>query len=586
MMRFLSLGAAACVACLLLAVAPALSANRYRPEPVDFSVAAPGGASAASASGHGRAVQSRPLRTSKRFNLVGLTWGRGAPAEPTVRVRTRRDGGKWTRWNTISAHAADGPDPGSRDREAVRTSSPDWVGEADWVQYRTSTKLPRLRLRFMNVRGTATRADRARTALRRVANSGVVSLAGLAPSGVAKAAGAQPPIVSRADWGAEDCQPRGSAEYGEVLTAFVHHTVNANDYTRAEAPDMVLAICRFHRNTNGWNDIGYNFVVDRYGTIYEGRAGGITRPVIGAQAQGYNAQSTGIANLGTFTSVQQTPAALSSVAQLIRWKLPLEGVPTAGTTTLVSAGGSENRFPAGRRLTLQRVIGHRDTGATSCPGDSLYAQLPELRRLVGGLQPGGLKTRISGAVVARRSTVSFGSATTFSGSLTAGGAPPPVSVPVQVQAFVGRRWKTVSTVSTDTAGAFAAQVSVKQTRNLRAHFPGQGELREANSKVVALAVKPRLTITRRPKRARTRGRAAVLGTVSPRRTIVYQVLQQRRGKRWKVVGSKAVRTTRKGAFSTFFVPAAEGRYRFYVAVRKDSKFARSASKAYPVTVGR
>ena len=585
MMRILSIGAAACAACLLVAVSPALSAHRYHPKPVDFSMAVSGGATAATA-GHGRGVVSKPLRTTKRFNLVGLTWGRGAGAEPTVGVRTRIEGGRWTRWNTVYTHAEDGPDPGTGEPQTHGTSNPDWVGEADWVQYRTTARLPRLRLHFMNVLGTATRADRARTALRRVANTGVVSLAGVLRTGIAKAGGPQPPIVSRADWGARDCKPRTSPQYGEVKTAFIHHTVNANDYTRAEAPDMVLAICRFHRDTNGWNDIGYNFVVDRYGTIYEGRAGGIDRPVTGAQAQGYNAQSTGIANLGTFTSVKVTPEALSAMAKLIRWKLPLEGVPTSGSTTLVSAGGSENRFPAGKQLTLQRVIGHRDTGATSCPGDALYAQLPELRRLVGGVLPGGLTTKVSASSSATRAGALYGAASTFSGRLTAGGAAPPVSVPVQIQAFVGRRWKTMTTVSTDTAGNFAARVILKQTRNLRAHFPGQGDLRETNSKVVRLGVRPKLTVSRPITRARAGAAARERGKVSPRRGLVYQVLQQQRGESWKVVGVRALATTGTGAFSGFFVPAQKGSYRFYVATRKDSKFVRSASKTYPLTVTR
>ena len=115
----------------------------------------------------------------------------------------------------------------------------------------------------------------------------------------------------------------------------------------------MLGICRYHRNSNGWNDVGYNFLVDRYGTIYEGRAGGIGNPVVGAQAQGMNAETTGIANLGTFTgAAYQTPEALDAMARLIRWKLPLHGAPTAGAVSVLSTGGSTSRFPRGTRTVV------------------------------------------------------------------------------------------------------------------------------------------------------------------------------------------------------------------------------------------
>src|SRR3712207_3426080 len=129
---------------------------------------------------------------------------------------------------------------------------------------------------------------------------------------------------------------------------------------------MVLGIARYHRDSNGWNDVGYNFLVDKYGQVFEGRAGGVDQPVIGAQAQGYNSVSTGIACLGDFNTIAQSPAALEAIARLLAWKLPLHGTPVAGAVTVTSAGGATNRYRAGAAVTLQRISGHRDGNNTAC----------------------------------------------------------------------------------------------------------------------------------------------------------------------------------------------------------------------------
>ena len=582
--RSLVTGALVCVIALLGVAAPALSLRPFRPEPVDFSMTPPAGALLGKVARQRDGVVSRPLRAPKRFNLVGLTW-RGAGREPAIAVRTRRLGGKWSRWTPLAGEPADAPDPGAEGRRGG-SSSPVWVGEADWVQYRLSERLPGLRLRFVNVRGTATAADRARTAVRRVASAAVLAAAGVVRGSEAQAQDPEPDIVSRDEWGAEKCRPRSAPDMGQVRAAFVHHTVNPNNYTRSEAPDVVLAICRFHRNSNGWNDIGYNFLVDRFGTIYEGRAGGIDQPVVGAQAQGYNAQSTGIANIGTFTSVDQTPEAMASLAALIRWKLPLHGVPTTGTTTLTSAGGASNRFPAGRSVRLRRISGHRDTGATACPGNALYAQLPELRALVGEVQPSGIATSLRGRVLTRKAIVAFGGTAQVSGRLTVLGGPPPAPLPVELQALVGSAWRPVATAITDATGTFTSSVTPKRSRALRVRFGGFGELRRSTSPRFTISVKPTLALSGVPASASAGRRVRFSGRVQPRKRYVYQVLQQRRRGRYRTVGTRRLRVRGDGTFRGRFVPASAATYRLYVVAKRDRATVRAASPRYRLAVRR
>ena len=111
----------------------------------------------------------------------------------------------------------------------------------------------------------------------------------LAPLGMP----AEPPIVTRAGWGADEALRSGAPLYGVVRCAFVHHTVNGNTYSRSQAPALVRGIYYYPRRSNGWRDIGYNFLIDRFGTIYEGRYGGVAKAVIGAQVLGFNSMSTG-----------------------------------------------------------------------------------------------------------------------------------------------------------------------------------------------------------------------------------------------------------------------------------------------------
>ena len=299
---------------------------------------------------------------------------------------------------------------------------------------------------------------------------------GVRPAGLrARAAQATPPpYVTRAQWGAAGCPPRSSPDYGEVRSVHVHHTVSLNDYTPAEAPGIVLAICRYHRNSNGWNDIGYNALVDKYGTLYEGRAGGLDQAVVGAQAQGFNSVTAGISNIGDHTSLPQTPEALAAMASYIRWKLTIHGQPLGGRVTVTSAGGSASRYGAGARVTLERVIGHRDTGRTACPGAALYAQLPELRALVetGAVAPfQSFATRLTAGLT--DDSIDFGQPAPVSGALVDPSGLPLAGERLDLQVASDGSWRTARRVTTGPDGVFFTELKPARRMYVRVRYPGR-----------------------------------------------------------------------------------------------------------------
>lgn len=198
---------------------------------------------------------------------------------------------------------------------------------------------------------------------------------------------AKPRIVPRTAWIADAERGQPPPRYDDrVVAVFVHHTDSPNGYDCADAPRIIRYLYAGQTGSRDWDDIGYNFVVDRCGTVYEGRAGGVDRPVTGAHTQGFNHRTAGIAALGTFTAGEPVPQAMTdAIAALAAWKLGLSGTDPRAGVRLVSSN-SLSRWASGTTVTLPALAGHNAGYMTSCPGAALTARLPEIRQTAARLQ--------------------------------------------------------------------------------------------------------------------------------------------------------------------------------------------------------
>jgi N-acetylmuramoyl-L-alanine amidase len=188
----------------------------------------------------------------------------------------------------------------------------------------------------------------------------------------------KPTIVPRSAWQSDQGAPLQAEYDGVVRAVFVHHTVGDDSYRPEAVPGIIQSIYGDHRRRRGWDDIGYNFLVDRYGTIYEGRHGGIDRPVVGAHTEGFNHETVGIAVIGAYRRGVEVPEpVLEAVARLAAWKLGTFGIDPNGRSELTSTN-SKSRYDLGSHHAFNAVSGHRDACFTECPGDALYAKLPEI----------------------------------------------------------------------------------------------------------------------------------------------------------------------------------------------------------------
>ncbi|OAL11561.1 N-acetylmuramoyl-L-alanine amidase [Streptomyces noursei] len=214
----------------------------------------------------------------------------------------------------------------------------------------------------------------------------------------------RPPVVSRADWGADESISPEEPSYlpgGKIKAVVVHHTAESNSYTCEQAPAVVRGIYAYHVKQLGWKDLGYNFLVDKCGTVYEGRKGGVDQPVQGAHAYGFNAETTGISVLGTYTDAAPSQAAMLSVAKVAAWKLGQYGVDPTSSITL-TAGDSGRSYTGktwskGAQLSFPAIHGHRDGYNTQCPGNAFYGQLSTIRSWAGGPVTGLAIKSVTGA---------------------------------------------------------------------------------------------------------------------------------------------------------------------------------------------
>ena len=335
---------------------------------------APGG-SLAVAGLQGRAAGApTTLDAGTTFSMAAVMCDVPTAGAVTISLRTSRDGASWGPWFEAPLEVVD--ERGT----AQAFTDPIWTGAGRYVQVRAAKSAARgpsgltgFRLVAIDPTGDSGVVARVTGAVRRFA----ATVAGLSSTLTAEAATASPTIVTRADWGADESLRSGSPSYAPVKMAFIHHTASGNDYTQADAPGIVRAIYAYHTKSLRWSDVGYNFLIDRFGTIYEGRYGGVARGVVGAQAGGFNTGSTGIAVLGTFIDQAPPTGTISALERLLAWKLSVSGLDPAGSATLTC--GLTDKYALGAKVTFPVIAGHRQANYTECPGDAFYALLPAIR---------------------------------------------------------------------------------------------------------------------------------------------------------------------------------------------------------------
>lgn len=317
-----------------------------------------------------------PVIETDGFQTLGVTWAPDETAVPAgIQVRTLGEEG-WSEWHELEIDDT-APDPGTADAMNVRAGTEAlWVGQSEALQLSFDTDSDDAQdLRVALV--SSPEVDLPQEPAVTDGGMAVAQTLWTGEAAVATVSGPPVRVITRAEWGAapQSCRPDVASR---LVGATVHHTAGSNGYaTVAQAMQQIRNDQRYHMVGRGWCDLGYNFVVDKWGNLYEGRAESLTRPVIGVHAGGFNTSTVGVTMLGTYNSVPSA-ATQRTVGAIIGWRLGAYAVNPQSSMTYRTGEGQNSKF-RNQDVHLPRIFGHRDVAYTACPGNGGYAALGNIR---------------------------------------------------------------------------------------------------------------------------------------------------------------------------------------------------------------
>lgn len=324
-----------------------------------------------------------PLRRIEDIaaTMVGCTWTGAAPDH--VLVRGRDKDGVWTRW--MELEEAVNPETGG----AEPGTEPVWLGGSFAIDVRAvrggEDVASELIAHVVTTSPRTQDAGLARASVGAgVGSTGRVGLLGAIASTPGSSIGPNAPtIITRAQWGADESRVGGVSTASEIHGVVIHHTEGSNTYSQAESAQQVRGILDYHTRVRGWADIGYNFLVDRYGQVFEARHGGMTKNVIGAHVGGFNTGTVGISVMGSFTASAPPQVAIDAALSVATWKMLGTMLTDPWERTSYTGGAGATKYKD-QTVSLPRLLAHRDIGSTDCPGGAFYDLMNNVRNDVRG----------------------------------------------------------------------------------------------------------------------------------------------------------------------------------------------------------